>query len=376
MTTARSRAQTRWVAPEGAPELTIVAPTFNERENVPLLVERIAAALPEIAWEVIFVDDDSPDGTALVARDIGRFDARVRCIRRVGRRGLSGACVEGVLASQARFVAVIDADLQHDERVLRDMLGLLRRGACDVVIGSRYIETGSAVGLSRSRHATSQLGGALARLLLGIEVSDAMSGFFMLRRETVEEAAPELATEGFKILADILAARRGTLRVIELPYEFRPRAHGASKLDSKVALDFIGLLVARLTRNIVPVRFVSFLLVGASGLAVHLLVLKMAMTAFNGGFTAAQSLATLTAMTSNFYLNNFLTYRDKRLTGWPALRGLFLFYSICSVGALSNVGVASWLYANEPNWWLAGICGSIVGAVWNYAVSSALVWKR
>lgn len=359
-----------------APDLTVVVPTLNERENIPIMVERVASVLAGVAWEIIFVDDDSPDGTAAAARELGRQDARIRCIRRVGRRGLAGACIEGMLASQARYVAVMDADLQHDEAVLADMLVLLKAGDHDLVIGSRYLAEGSAEGLSRSRLASSHLGGLLARKILALPVTDPMSGFFMLRREIVDAIAPKLATQGFKILADILTSARGRLRVAELPYGFRARLHGASKLDTQVALDFLGLLAAKATANVVPVRFVSFLLVGATGVVVHLATLKVGLALLGLGFGAAQSLATLIAMTTNFFLNNAVTYRDQRLTGAAAFKGLLGFYAICAVGALSNIGVATWLYSNEPIWWLAGLLGSVVGAVWNYALSSTLVWRR
>lgn len=359
-----------------APEVTVVVPTFNERANVPLVVERVAIALAGHAWEVIFVDDDSPDGTAATAKQLGRNDPRVRCIRRVGRRGLAGACIEGMLASTARYVAVMDADLQHDDALLADMLSALRGGQYDLVIGSRYLSESGTEGLSRKRLASSQLAGTLARRTLGFEITDPMSGFFMLSRDVIERTAPKLSTQGFKILADILTSARGEIRIHELPYHFRARLHGTSKLDSQVALDFLGLLISKATGNIVPVRFVSFVLVGSVGVLVHLGVLKFALSILGLSFAAAQTVATLVAMTSNFFLNNAVTYRDQRLSGVAAIRGLLLFYAICAIGAFSNIGVATWLYDNEPTWWLAGLFGSIVGAVWNYALSSTVVWRR
>ena len=354
----------------------MVVPTFNERANVPLVVERVAIALAGQAWEVIFVDDDSPDGTAAAAKELGRNDPRVRCIRRVGRRGLAGACIEGMLASTARYVAVMDADLQHDDALLPEMLKALRGGQYDLVIGSRYLSESGTEGLSRKRLASSQLAGALARRTLGFEITDPMSGFFMLSRDVIERTAPKLSTQGFKILADILTSARGEIRVHELPYHFRARLHGTSKLDSQVALDFLGLLISKATANTVPVRFVSFVLVGSVGVFVHLGVLKFALSILGLSFAAAQTVATFVAMTSNFFLNNAVTYRDQRLSGVAAIRGLLLFYAICAIGAFSNIGVATWLYDNEPTWWLAGLFGSIVGAVWNYALSSTVVWRR
>jgi dolichol-phosphate mannosyltransferase len=364
------------VATSAVPELTVVVPTFNEAANVPILVERTAQALAGVGWEIIVVDDDSPDGTAAVAKAIGARDPRVRCIRRVGRRGLAGACIEGMLASNAPFVAVMDADLQHDETMLADMLAELRGAHCDLVIGSRYLADSGTVALSTRRLASSRLAGRLTRVLLGVDVTDPMSGFFMLRRPLLEKLAGRLSTQGFKILADLLSCARGELRVRELPYGFRARLHGTSKLDSQVALDFFGLLVSKASRNAIPVRFVSFLLVGATGVLVHLATLKLSLSVLTLGFAAAQTLATIVAMTSNFFLNNALTYRDQRLTGAAAFKGLVLFCLICSVGAVSNIGVATWLYRNEPIWWLAGLLGSVVGAVWNYAVSSTVVWRR
>jgi dolichol-phosphate mannosyltransferase len=358
-----------------APELTVVVPTFNEQANIPILVGRLQRALAGIEWEIIFVDDDSPDGTAAVAKAIGELDRRVRCIRRVGRRGLAGACIEGMLASNARYVVAMDADLQHDETLLSEMLRRMRSEDCDLIIASRYLAEGCAEGLSRKRLAWSRAATVLARRILGVDVTDPMSGFFMLRREVIERIAPSLSVEGFKILVDILTSARGELRVCEVPCGFRARMHGSTKLDGRVALDFLGLLVSKTTGNVLPARFVSFLLVGAFGVLVHLLSLKAFLT-LGFEFVAAQTLATLVAMTSNFFLNNTLTYRDQRLTGAGALKGLLLFYLVCTVGAASNIGVANWLYTNKPVWWLAGLLGSVVGAVWNYAVSSTIVWRR
>jgi dolichol-phosphate mannosyltransferase len=361
-----------------APELTVVVPTFKERANVPLVVEKVATTLAGVNWEIIFVDDDSPDGTADAAKAIGETDARVRCIRRVGRRGLAGACIEGMLASGAAYVAVMDADLQHDETLLAAMLQQLREGQCDIVIGSRYLAQAeaNADGLSETRLRGSQVATMLTRRLLHVDVTDPMSGFFMLRRDAFDQLAERLSTQGFKILADILASADGKLRVHELPYGFRTRLHGESKLDNQVALDFLGLLVTKLTGNALPVRFVSFVMVGAIGVVVHLLTLKIGLAALGLGFAAAQTLATFVAMTSNFFLNNAATYRDQRLHGAAIVKGLLTFYVICAIGALSNIGVATWLYTSEPVWWLAGLLGSFVGAVWNYSISGLLVWKQ
>jgi dolichol-phosphate mannosyltransferase len=358
------------------PEVSVVVPTFNERDNVTALFRKLETALAGIAWEVIYVDDNSPDGTWDVVRALAGADSRVRCIRRIGRRGLSGACIEGILASSAPCAAVIDADLQHDETQLPKMLALLQGGEADLVVGSRYIEGGSADSFDKQRAGASLLATEVAKRVLRVEIADPMSGFFMIRRDRFEQLAPELSIQGFKILLDIVATARGSLRIKEIPYTFGSRLHGESKLDSMVALDFLGLVLAKLTGDVVSLRFLLFAMVGSLGLLVHLVALFVTLEVFNVPFPEAQACGALMAMTSNFLLNNFLTYRDQRLQGLGILRGMLLFYLVCSVGLVANVGVAFSVYDQEPIWWLAGAAGALMGVVWNYAMSGLFVWRR
>jgi dolichol-phosphate mannosyltransferase len=360
----------------GLPQLSVVVPTFNERDNVTKLYRQLETALAGVGWEVIFVDDNSPDGTWEVVRALAQADSRVRCLRRIGRRGLSGACIEGILASSAPFAAVIDADLQHDETQLPKMLALLQGGESDLVVGSRYVEGGSADSFNRQRAGASALATEVAKRVLRIRIADPMSGFFAIRSDRFEQLAPQLSTQGFKILLDIVATARGSLRVKEIPYSFGSRLHGESKLDSTVALDFLGLVLAKLTHDVVSLRFLMFAMVGSIGLLVHLATLFAALEIFDLPFPESQACGALLAMTSNFILNNFLTYRDQRLRGFAILRGLLLFYLVCSVGLFANVGVAFSVYDQEPIWWLAGAAGALMGVVWNYAMSGLFVWRK
>ena len=360
----------------GGIELSVVIPTFNEAPNVVRLVALLADALADVAWEVIFVDDDSTDGTADVVRSLALADARVRCLHRIGRRGLSSACIEGILASAAPYVAVMDGDLQHDERLLTEMLAILRDGKADVVVGSRYVAGGGTEGWQEERQLMSRFATRLCRPLVSADLKDPMSGFFMIRRDRFEQLAPQLSTQGFKILLDIVATARGELRIIEIPYSFGSRLHGESKLDSMVALDFLGLVLAKLTHDVVSLRFLLFAMVGSIGLFVHFAALYAALEGLNLPFPEAQACGALLAMTSNFILNNFLTYRDQRLKGFAILRGLLLFYLVCSVGLFANVGVAFSVYDQEPIWWLAGAAGALMGVVWNYAMSGLFVWRK
>lgn len=359
-----------------AARLAVIIPVFNEAANVAPMVARLEAALSGIAWEAVFVDDDSPDGTAAAARAIAARDPRVRCIRRVGRRGLASACVEGFLSVSAPFVAVIDGDLQHDEAILPAMLRAVEAGA-DIAIGSRHVEGGAASGgFSAARGALSDAGARLAHALLPTPVSDPMSGFFLLRRELVEELAPRLAGRGFKILLDILLTAGRRLEVAEIAYEFRARERGESKLDATVLLEFAGLLLDKATGGAVPLRFLAFAAVGAFGVLVHMAALAALVGGFGAGFAAAQWGATFIAMTANFVLNNRITYRDARLRGAALWRGLLLFYLVCGIGAAANVGIANVLVRDGIlAWGLAGAAGALITVVWNYAVSSTLVWR-
>jgi len=356
-------------------ELTIVVPTFQERDNIAPLVARLHAALREVAWEVVFVDDNSPDGTAEAVRAIAHSDPRVRVIQRVGRRGLSGACVEGMLSSSAPYVAVMDADLQHDESVLPEMLRRLRSEALDVVVGSRYVTGGSTTGLDRYRLLLSRVGTRTAQLLLGIgNLHDTMSGFFMLRRAALEPCLGRLSQQGFKVLLDILVSAPRPLKFVEVPYRFAPRQYGSSKLGAAVAWDFAVLILDKLVGRVVPARFLLFCLIGGTGVLVHLGVLAVLRVV--ASFTAAQTGAVVAAMTSNYALNNAITYRDQRLRGRDFWRGLLSFYLICAAGALANVGIARLIYGRWAIWWLAGLAGALAGAVWNYAATRLYTWNR
>ncbi len=355
--------------------LTVVIPCYNEAANVAPLVARLERALAGIAWEAVFVDDNSPDGTSEAVRAIAARDARIRGIRRIGRRGLASACVEGILASSAPYVAVMDGDLQHDEAILPAMLSAVQAGA-DIAVGSRHVAGGEAAGgFSAGRGALSDAGTRLAQGVLPVRVADPMSGFFLLPRALFEEVAPRLTARGFKILLDILLSARRPLRVAEIPYAFRPREHGASKLDARVLFDFAGLLVDKWTRGAVPLRFLAFALVGAVGVLVHLVVLAL-LIGLGAGFGTAQLAATFVAMTANFVLNNRLTYADVALRGAARWRGLLVFYLVCGIGAAANVGIASLLLEDDIlGWGLAGAAGALITVVWNYAVSSTLVWR-
>ena len=362
-----------------AVELALVIPTFNEIGNVEELVRRLDRVLAGIAWEAVFVDDDSADGTAARLHAMSVADPHVRCLRRVGRRGLSSACVEGMLATGAPYIAVMDADLQHDETILPAMLQALRDGGHDLAVGTRYIEGGGVGEWDASRQKISSVATTLSQRLLGLTLKDPMSGFFMIRREVLDAAVYRLSSIGFKILVDLVVSSPRPLRVKELPYQFRNRFAGDSKLDNRVAWDYLMLLADKTIGRWVPTRLVSFAAIGSFGVLVHLAVLRAALAANGGQFVAAQTVAVMVAMVGNFLLNNALTYRDQQLRGFALVPGLLKFMAACSLGALANVGVAGYIYGANgayANWLVSALAGIVVGTVWNYGATAWLVWVK
>jgi dolichol-phosphate mannosyltransferase len=357
-------------------ELSVIIPTLNEAGNVEPLLERIGIALAGIEWEAIFVDDGSSDGTAELLTAIAQYDRRVRLIRRIGRRGLSSAVVEGALASTTPVVAVIDADLQHDERILPDLYRAIADAGHELAIGTRYSSSGSTGEWDQNRLKISQLATALASPIMKTRLSDPMSGFFAVRRDVLLEAAPGLSNVGYKILLDLVASSPRQLKLAEIGYTFGTRQSGESKLDEMVALEYIELLLDKTVGRFVPVKLVQFGAIGMLGVGVHLALLFSTLNVLGADFAAAQASAVVGAMTFNFALNNRFTYRDRQLKGLSWFRGLLSFYAVCALGAVANVGIGSLVYEQYHGWWIAGIAGAIVGSVWNYVASSWLTWTK
>ncbi|HTB13509.1 MAG TPA: glycosyltransferase family 2 protein [Bryobacteraceae bacterium] len=358
-------------------EVAVVVPTFKERANIAPLLERLATVLAGIEYEVIFVDDDSPDQTAALIRSIGLADSRVRVLQRIGRRGLASACVEGMMSTAAPFIAVMDADLQHDETILPRMLAKLKAEQLDLVVATRNAEGGSMGNFSASRVRLSQLGRRLSNSISHCELTDPMSGFFVLDRRFLEEVVHSVSGVGFKILLDLVASSTRPVRVGEIPYRFGQRLHGESKLDILVGIEYLQLLLDKLLGDLIPPRFIIFGMVGLVGVAVHLSILYLLLRVAGWTFIAAQSAGTLVVMILNFFLNNAITYRDRRLRGTRMWLGLLSFCMACAVGAFINLRIAGYatLDAGLP-WYAGGFLGLLISSVWNYSITALFTWRE
>ena len=365
----------RRAADGGSPLLAVVLPTYNERANIAELLGRLDTALDGIAYELLFVDDDSPDETAALIASHARNDPRIRLLHRIGRRGLSSACIEGILATTAPFIAVMDADMQHDETILPAMLARVHSGGLDLVVGTRNAEGGSMGQFGQSRQRLSRLGRRLSQTVCHCPVSDPMSGFLIVNRAFFLEIAHKLHGGGFKILVDMLSSADRPVRLAEVGYTFGNRRHGESKLDVNTGIEYLLLIIHKLTGGAIPVRFAAFALVGTVGVLSHLLLMTVLVDGAHWRFLPAQAVATYAAMTENFFLNNLITWRDRSLRGLRLLTGLASFWLVCSFGAWANILFARALLQEGAAWYLAAVAGIVLSSVWNFSMVNMFTWQ-
>ncbi len=358
------------------PTYAIIIPTLNEANNVTRLTERLHKLLQHLDWEVIFVDDNSTDGTLQELHTLAKNSSHVRYIRRLGRRGLASACIEGMMSTTATYMAIMDADLQHDESKLLDLFALLSSGEATVAVASRYTGGGSTGEWEQSRVSMSKFATKLAKKSLYVPCSDPMSGFFAIHRDIIDKSAEGLQRRGFKILLDILTTKDLPLILREVPYTFRERTEGSTKLSYSVMFDFAWLLLQKYMRQMAYIRFIIFCCIGLSGVLVHLAVLGALHIGMDISFIMAQSIATFGAMTSNYILNNTITFAEQKLVGKNLLIGYVKFVASCLLGAFINVAVAEFFRQQGVYWMFDACLGIIAGSFINYAFSRFFIWKN
>lgn len=359
--------------------VSIVLPTYNERGNIEPLLAQLLQLQSHVDLELLVVDDDSSDGTAELVRQLARREPRLRLIRRIGRSGLASAIKEGLLDATGDLALVMDSDGQHEPASVLQAITTLQEQELDLVIGSRFHADAQIHGLSGPRERGSTWANASARMSLPgryRELSDYMSGFFALRLEPLLPLIRAVDVNGFKFLYELLAVSRGRLRVGEVPLQFQARSYGSSKLDLAIFWDFLISILHSLSLRLLPRRAISFALVGASGVVVQLLMTQLLMVLAGLDFGAALPVAVVAAASSNYLINNALTFRFQRLKGLALLQGLLKFLLVASLPVLANVGLASAFYsfvARDTFW--AQLAGILVVFVWNYAASSRFVWN-
>jgi dolichol-phosphate mannosyltransferase len=359
--------------------VSIVLPTYNERGNIEPLLQQLLSLERCYSLEILVVDDDSADGTAELIRQLAQAEPRLRLIRRVGRSGLASAIKEGLLDATGDIAVVMDSDGQHEPGAVRHAIETLVAKQLDLVIGSRFHADAQILGLSGRREKGSNWANASARFSLPrsySHLSDYMSGFFALRLDAVLPLIKVVDVNGFKFLYELLAISKGKLVAEEVPLSFKPRTYGSSKLDLAIFWDFLISILHSLSLRILPRRAISFGLVGISGIAIQLLINQLLMEVGSLSFSQALPIAVISAASSNYLINNALTFRFQRLKGRALARGLLKFLLVASLPVLANIGLTSAFYsfvARDTLW--AQLAGIFVVFVWNYAASSRFVWN-
>ncbi len=363
-------------ASAASPILSLVICTLNEAAAIGPLLAEIGSALEGVSHEIIVVDDDSADGTAQVVAGLAEADPSIRLIVRTGVRGLASAAVAGWDVARGNHLALMDGDGQHDPALLPRLLDALDAGDVDVAIGARNLAN-EAQALSTGRLHLSRAGVWLAGLVLGARLSDPLSGYFVMTRAFYTQARPRLSAVGFKILVDLVASSPMQVRFIERPTALRERRGGQSKLDARVIADLGALLIEKKLGGLIPARFVLFSGVGVSGVVVNLGVLAVLRSLCNLPFIPAQGLAILTAMGSNFLINNLLTFRDQRLRGWALGQGFLAFVLACALGAVFNWSASVGLHQllGWPSL-IAAAVSAVLAGVFNFWAVRRVTWSE
>ncbi|WP_397599258.1 glycosyltransferase [Silvanigrella sp.] len=354
--------------------LSLIIPTYNESKNIPILIERIADTLSDISKEVIIVDDNSPDKTWEIARTLSNEYPWLRVIRRMSDRGLSSAVLAGFEISEGDILAVMDSDLQHDEKALLSFISAFEKGA-EIVVGSRKIAGGGIEDWSPFRKFVSWSATVLAKVALTKSVSDPMSGFFAIKRKIYETYKHEINPRGFKILLEFLARAKNT-RIDEVGYTFRGRVHGESKLSSKVIFDYIFALYELSIGKYLPTQFIKYGIIGFSGLIIATAIIFICQHFTNLSKSYSIALSIEISILTNFYLNNYWTFKNFKLKGlWKILRGLATFHAICLGGALINQAIALKMLTYGMDVYLSNAFGYFIAAIWNYIINVNITWK-
>ena len=376
-------------------DISVVIPTYNEAENLPMLVEKLSLVLKDFSYEIVVVDDNSPDKTWEVADNLSS-QYPVRMIRRFTEKGLSSAVMVGMASSHGKIFTVIDADLQHDERIIPKMYDALTKSGADIAIGSRAVLGGSYGDWSKRRRFMSMVATTMAKTLLRVKITDPMSGFFSITRECFNKTAEKINPRGFKILLEFVG-RNKDLKIKEIGYTFRNRVFGETKLSaSEIRNYLIALYDIRFGKYIPPIFFL-YSLVGVSGVFVNLSFFKLGeflgfpriytgISEFIDPVYTAVPFGYQMAIFTNYYLNNTFTFYEKRKKGFRAFLAGFLMFQLVSLfglfiqtGVFQLLHINGFLYGAFAEEWRAlfnNACGIVVALVSNYYLNMNFTWGR
>ncbi len=364
---------------EYSEQLSVVLPTYNERDNILPILRKILSLGGDFDLEILVIDDNSTDGTPELVKEISMNERRIRLIRRLGRSGLASAIKEGILDSSSNLIAIMDSDGQHEPIAILNAVRKLTDEGLDLVSGSRFLGNSEIYGLSQARTDGSSIANNFARFSLPKahgHLTDYMSGFLVMNLNSCMPFIYKVDVNGFKFLYELLAVSKGKLKIKEIPLKFQPRNYGSSKLDLAIFWDFLISLLHTFSLRLIPRRAISFGLVGATGVLVQLISTHILMTSIRLDFVEALPISVVIAATSNYIINNALTFRAQRLKRWKLIRGLLKFLLVASLPVIANVGLATTFYsmiANNAIW--AQLSGIFVVFIWNYAASSRFVWN-
>ena len=360
--------------------ISVIIPTYNEYKNLPKLLDQLLNLETIFEKEIIIVDDNSSDGTQNLARSYSQNDRRIRLISRLGRSGLSSAIKEGCLCASGDLIVIMDADGQHEPNSIINGLEKFNNKNIDIIIGSRFLEESIIKGLSSKRESGSSIANFLARITLHSgykKLTDYMTGFILLKRNSCIKYIEKIDVNGFKFLYELLSLSKGKLTVIEIPLVFGFREFGQSKLDLAVIWDFLISLIHNFFGRIIPRRAFSFALVGLIGVFVQMFVIYFLLAVTDFDFEKILPVGVILAATSNYIINNILTFRSNKLSGKNFYFGLFKFLLVASLPIIANIGVANLFYNQlSSNTFFAQIAGILVVFIWNYAASSRVVWNN
>jgi len=357
-------------------DLSIVVATLNEEQNVKLLYNLIKASLDtKLKWEVIFVDDDSADDTVIKVNRLIEKNSNIKLIKRLNSRGLSSALIDGALSSNAKYILFMDSDLQHNPKFIFGMYERINRENLDIVSASRFSQN-KKIGLVDKRYKISILVNKIINKIFNINMLDSLTGFFIIEKKFFNKSVKNLSNKGFKLLLDIILSNKEYIKNQEITFEFNKRHSGFSKLDNKIIIDFIYLIIDKLIGWIVPARYILYSIVGSLGVIVQIVSFYLIYNQLNLFFSISNIISIFIAMNFNYNLNNIFTYSDLRLRGKKYIKGMFLFYFFCGFGALLNFFTSQIIFSLFSLDFFSVIIGAVIGSIWNYSMNTSFNWKN